>query len=109
MKSQIFDINGVKQLSDEIKSQTLACKLTLEDKGRKPSVIAQDVYPTSQSYRDAVSPPPGRKAPPGNAAAPQGGSAGKSQFSGSGTARGDRPAGCAPMAAPSPIGEKIEK
>ena len=55
VKPRIFNMDEVKRLSDDIKSEALAYKLSMEDLGQKPGEIAQGVIPTSQSYREAVS------------------------------------------------------
>ena len=54
VKSNIFNTDEIKRLSDNIKSGALAYKLSMEDLGQKPGEIAQDVTPTFQSYHEAV-------------------------------------------------------
>ena len=89
VNSKVFNMDEIKRLSDNIKSETLACKLSMEDFGQKPGEIAQDVIPTSKSYREAVSPPPKRRALAAPIIAPRGENAGNSQYSGSGAPQGD--------------------
>ena len=90
---KIFDVDEIKWLSDNIKSEALAYRLNMEEQGRVPGEIAQDVFPTTQSYRDAASPPPGRRAPANPVIAQQGENAGASQASGSGLVRGENAGG----------------
>ena len=61
VKEEIFDTTLIKSLSKDIKSETEAYKLALEDQGRTISEIAESVIPTLASYRDATSPAPRRK------------------------------------------------
>ena len=89
VKSKIFNMGEIKRLSDNIKSEALAYKLSMEDLGQKPGEIAQDVIPTLQSYREAVSPPPKRRAPAASIIAPRAEKAGNSQASGFGLPRGE--------------------
>ena len=61
VKSHIFDMEKVNELSNTIKAEGLQYKKTMEEAGMASGEIQPDVVPTSQSYRDAVSPPPSRK------------------------------------------------
>ena len=61
MKNHILNMEQVTKLSDAIKSEGLQYKQTLEEEGKSSGEIMPDVVPTSQSYRDAVSPPPSKK------------------------------------------------
>ena len=124
-------MDEVRRLSDNIKSEALAYRLNTEEQGRVPSEIAQDVIPTTQSYRDAASSPMKGRRPANPVIAQQGENAGASQASGSGRVRGENAGGsqssgsglsqgdnagaCHPSApendtgnAPSPVIEKIE-
>lgn len=61
VKNHIFNMKQVTELSNTIKSEGLQFKLTMGEAGTSSSEIMPDVIPTSQSYRDAVSPPPSKK------------------------------------------------
>ena len=86
-------MDQIERLSGNIKSEALAYKLNMEDQGRVLGEIAQGVVPTTQSYRDAASPPPKGRRPANPVIAQQGENAGGSQASGSGFVRGESAGG----------------
>ena len=90
VKPKIFDMDKIRRLSGNTKSEALAYRLNMEE-DRVPSEIAPDVIPTTQSYRDAASPPPPKRRRPANPAiAQQGENDGARLDSGSGGVRGER-------------------